>query len=52
MSYMRLAPTLGVPDLYRLSSTQEAALTQKDWEEIRAIWEAYSARVDQRYREK
>lgn len=42
MEYMRYAPSLGVPDLYTLSSTPEVSLTQEDWAEIRTLWERYS----------
>ena len=42
MDYIRYAPTLGVPDLYQITSNADARLTEEDWDEIRAIWDAYA----------
>ena len=42
MAYIRYAPSLGVPDLYRLSPIEGSAFTDEDWREIRAIWKRYA----------
>ena len=39
MQYIRYSPELGVPDLYEFHDV----LTEEDWEEVRKIWETYSA---------
>ncbi|MEG0693218.1 MAG: hypothetical protein RR444_09090 [Oscillospiraceae bacterium] len=41
MKYIRYAPTLGVPDLYRLSNSEDCVFTDEDWDEVRKIWQEY-----------
>ena len=41
MRYARECVRFGVPDLYILNPIEDCALTAEDWEEIRAIWDAY-----------
>lgn len=45
MKYLRIAPSLGVPDLYRLSDTGECRFEKRDWEEIRMIWNGYTKNI-------
>lgn len=42
MTYLRYAPTIGVPDLYRLSNSVNCEFTEEDWAEVRKIWFDYS----------
>ena len=42
MHYARECVHIGVPDLYILNPIEDCALTVADWEELRAIWDAYS----------
>lgn len=51
LNYMRKAPTLGAPVLYWLTPSRNAPVTEDDWAERRAIWEAYSAEQDKLYPE-
>ena len=41
MSYIRFAPSLGVPDLYRLSDIEDCVFTGEDWDEVRRVWKEY-----------
>ncbi len=41
MNYARRCADFGVPDIYVLDPIEDYALTDKDWEEIRDIWEDY-----------
>lgn len=45
MKYLRFAPALGVPDLYRLSDTDECLLSDGDWAEVRSVWDAYTEKI-------
>ncbi|MBS6447337.1 MAG: hypothetical protein KH382_07075 [Clostridiales bacterium] len=47
--YLRFAPKLGVPDLYRLSNTDECVLTDGDWEEVRAVWDGYEQEIRSKF---
>ena len=46
MDYLRRAPQLGVPDLYRLTQAGNPPLAAEDWAEIREVWRKYSAGLD------
>lgn len=41
MEYIRLAPRLGVPDIYRISDTEQCVFTNEDRTEIKEIWDEY-----------
>lgn len=40
-SAARACVRFGVPDLYILNPIEDCALTAADWEELRAVWDAY-----------
>lgn len=46
LDYLRRAPTLGVPDLYRLHGTGNLPLTDDDFREIARIWDGYSRKLE------
>lgn len=45
MEYVRFAPKLGVPDLYRISDTEQCVFTDKDRAEIKMIWDEYIKKI-------
>lgn len=49
MRYMRLAPTIGVPDIYCITEMPSLALSDDDWAEVSAIWKEYARRIDAQY---
>lgn len=49
MKYLRYAPALGVPDLYRLSDTGECRFTEEDFAQVRAIWAGYAEQISKLY---
>ena len=50
MRYMRLAPTIGVPDIYSITDMPSITLTADDWAEVSAIWKDYARRIDAQYK--
>ena len=44
--YCLRAQELGVPDIYMVYDSREFSFTEQDWQEIRQVWEDYSARMD------
>lgn len=49
MRYMRLAPTLGIPDLYAISPMPGAKLSDEDWAVVADVWKKYSEKIDKLY---
>lgn len=49
MRFMRLAPTIGIPDMYCISPTPALALSDKDWESVSTVWADYSKRIDRMF---
>lgn len=47
--FMKLAPTLGIPDLYCVSPMPCLEITDEDWASVANIWREYSAEMDKRY---
>ena len=48
--YCMRAAELGVPDLYLIGDAREFRFSEEDWNDIRTVWEAYSAKADEQYR--
>ena len=48
--YCMRAAELGVPDLYLIGDAREFRFTEADWDDVRAVWEDYSAKADEQYR--
>lgn len=46
MRYMRLAPKIGIPDLYTFDNMPSLKLTEDDWAVVAATWKDYSAKID------
>ena len=46
MRYMRLAPTIGIPDLYCVTPMPSLELSADDWASVSNIWADYSKRID------
>lgn len=47
MNYLRFAPQIGVPDIYRISNTGECEFSNEDIAEIKEIWKKYSEKISQ-----
>lgn len=50
MRYMRIAPKLGIPDLYEVSNNAALTLTDEDWAEVKEIWDKYNKKIDKQYK--
>lgn len=49
MRYMRLAPTLGIPDLYCITPMPSLELTDEDWAVASDAWAEYAKRIDKMF---
>ena len=49
MRYYRVQSTIGAPDIYRFSNTDNCVLTDDDWAEIRAMFNGYAEEMDRLY---
>ena len=49
MRYYRVQPTVGAPDIYRFSNSDNCVLTDDDWAEIRAMFNGYAEEMDRLY---
>ncbi len=49
MRYMRLAPTLGIPDLYCISPMPSLELSADDWDCVSKVWAEYDRRIDRMF---
>lgn len=50
MRYMRLAPTIGIPDIYCITDMPSLPLSADDWAEVSSVWKEYCRRIDAQYR--
>jgi len=50
MRYMRLAPKLGIPDLYCLTDLPCIHITDEDWADVAKVWKDYSDGIDEMFR--
>lgn len=50
MRYMRLAPTLGIPDLYCITPTPSLTLSDDDWRTVSRVWADYNEKIDNMYK--
>ena len=46
MRYMRLAPKIGIPDLYCITEFPSLTLSDDDWESVADIWREYGELID------
>ena len=46
MRFYRAMPEIGIPDIYQFSNDWCFSLSDGDWEEIRNIFNEYSAKTD------
>ncbi len=46
MRYMRLAPTIGIPDIYCITNPPTLELTDEDWASVAAVWKEYDKKID------
>ncbi len=51
MRYMRLAPTLGIPDLYCISPMPSLELGDDDWACVSEVWAEYCRRIERMFSE-
>lgn len=49
MRYMRLAPKLGIPDLYCLTDLPCIHITDEDWADVAMVWKEYSDGIDKTF---
>ena len=49
MRYMTLAPKIGIPDLYCITSLPCLELTDDDWATVANVWREYEAKIDKMF---
>lgn len=48
MRYMKLAPTIGIPDLYCITPMPSLRLSDDDWKTVSLVWKDYCQKIDEK----